>query len=117
MIGTYSLYFDESYSHKPEPRVYTVAGYISTDVEWRKFSKEWRRTLDAEGLGFFHMVDFQACKSPYVAWSKGKRAKFLASLHAIIHKRTLASFATTANLEDFETLTPDQQKALVSPHV
>jgi hypothetical protein len=117
MVGDLSLYFDESYSHSPEPRVYTVGGYLSTDVQWRKFRKEWRKLLDSEGLDYFHMVDFQACKPPYGSWSKDKRAAFLASLHAVIHKRTLMSFATTADVEDFETLTTEQKKTLVSPHV
>jgi hypothetical protein len=62
-------------------------------------------------------VDFQACKPPYGSWSKDKRAAFLASLHAVIHKRTLMSFATTADVEHFETLTAEQKNGLVSPHV
>ncbi len=117
MVGDFTLYFDESYTHPPGPRVYTVAGYLSTDDQWRKFRKEWSRILESEGLDHFHMVDFQACKPPYDAWSKEKRANFLASLHAIIHKRTLMSFATNADVDDFEALTSEQQKALVSPHV
>jgi hypothetical protein len=117
MVGQLSLYFDESYTHPPEPLVYTVGGYLATDVKWRKFRREWHKILEAEGLDHFHMVDFQACKSPYDSWSKDKRAKFLASLHAVIHKRTLMSFATTADVDDFEKLPVQQRKALVSPHV
>lgn len=117
MIGDFSIYFDESYTHPPEPRVYTVGGYVSTDIQWEKFQKEWRRILDSENIPYFHMVDFQACKPPYGAWSKDKRANFLASLHAVIHERTLMSFATTANRTDFEALTPEQKKRLVNPHV
>lgn len=116
MVGNLTLYCDESYTHAPEPRVYTVAGYLSTDVQWRKFRKEWRRVLEAEGLDHFHMVDFHACKPPYDSWSKDKRAKFLASLHTVIHGRTLMSVATTADVEEFESLSPEQRKALVSPH-
>ncbi len=117
MLGDFSFYGDESYTHPPEPPVYTVAGYLSTDVQWKKFRKEWRSILEPEGLDHFHMVDFQACKPPYDSWSKGKRADFLASLHAIIHKRTIMSFATNADAEDFKMLTSEEQKALVSPHV
>lgn len=53
MIGDFGLYFDESYSHAPDPLVYTVGGYVSTTVQWKKFQKEWRRILDAEGIRFF----------------------------------------------------------------
>jgi hypothetical protein len=117
MVGDFSLYGDESYSHPPEPLVYTIGCYVSTHVQWKTFQKEWRRILDAENIEFFHMVDFQACKPPYGSWSKEKRASFLASLHAVIHKRTLMSFATTADIEDFENLTAEQKEALVNPHV
>ena len=117
MVGTLSLYFDESYNHSPEPRVYTVGGYLSTDVQWRKFRKEWSRILASEGLDHFHMVDFHACKPPYDLWSKERRAAFLASLHAVIHKRTIMSFASTADVEDFQRLTLEQRSTLVSPHV
>lgn len=117
MVGDFSIYFDESYSHPPEPRVYTIGGYLSTDVQWKKFQKEWRKILDSENVPYFHMADFQACKPPYGAWSKDKRANFLASLHAVIHKRTLMSFVTTANVMDFEALTTEQKKKLVHPHI
>lgn len=73
MVGDLSLYFDESYSHAPEPRVYTVGGYLSTDTQWRKFRKEWHKILEAEGVDYFHMVDYQACRPPYGSWSKNKR--------------------------------------------
>lgn len=117
MVGDFSIYFDESYTQPPEPHIYTVGGYVSTDVQWKKFQREWHRILDAENIEFFHMVDFQACKPPYGAWSKDKRKDFLASLHDVIHRRTLMSFATTVNVADFDSLTPDQKKALVNPHV
>ena len=117
MIAGLTLYFDESYTHPPEPRVYSVAGYLATDIQWRKYRKEWRRILEAEGLDHFHMVDFQACKPPYGSWSKEKRIKFLAALHQVILNRTIMSFATIADVEDFETLTLEQRHELVSPHV
>ena len=117
MLDDHTLYFDESYTHPPAPRVYTVAGYVATDVQWKKFQREWRKILDAEGIEYFHMVDFQANNLPYGAWSIDKRARFLASLHAIIHKRTLMSFSTTADLAEFERLTHEQKKILVNPHV
>jgi hypothetical protein len=117
MVGDFTIYCDESYSHPPDPLVYTVGGYLSTDVQWKKFRKEWRRILDTEGIQCFHMVEFQSCKPPYDSWSKEKRATFLASLHAVIHKRTLMSFATTVDVGQFRKLTSQQQRKLVNAHV
>jgi hypothetical protein len=37
-----------------------VAGYVSTEDEWRKFQKEWQRELDRVGVHFFHMVKYEA---------------------------------------------------------
>jgi hypothetical protein len=116
MIGDFTIYCDESITHPPEPRVHTVGGYLSTDVQWSKFRKEWRRILEAEGLDHFHMVDFHANKPPYGSWTKAKRVDFLKSLHDIIRKRTSLSFATSVDIDGFENLTPQQQEALISPH-
>jgi hypothetical protein len=104
MITGLTLYFDESYTHPPEPRVYSVAGFLATDIQWRKFRKEWRRISDPEGVDHFHMVDFQACKPPYGSWSKEKRIKFLMSLHQVILNRMIMSFATIADVEDLRRL-------------
>lgn len=112
-----TAYFDESYNHAPEPLVYTIAGYISTNTEWKKFQKEWRIVLARENITHFHMVDFQACKPPYGDWSKEKRIKFLKSLHRTIHRRAIRSFATTVNIEDFESLSSEQKEILGNPHV
>src|SRR2546422_8030968 len=99
MVGDFTIYCNESYTHPPDPLVYTVGGCLSTDVQWKRFRKEWRRILDAEDIACFHMVDFQTHRQPYASWSKEKRAKFLESLHAVIRERTLMSFATTVDVE------------------
>jgi hypothetical protein len=117
MPVSYAVYFDESYTHPPAPRVYTVAGCLSTVFEWRKFQKEWLNQLKKENLSHFHMVDFQACKPPYGEWSREKRIKFLQSLHQTIHRRVYRSFVTTVNLDDFESLSSEQQEVLGNPHV
>jgi len=56
----FAAYFDESYSHPPTPLVYTVAGYVSTVQEWKRFQKEWRRELGRAGVDFFHMTTYEA---------------------------------------------------------
>lgn len=117
MIVDYTAYFDESYTHAPAPLVYTVAGCVSTAFEWMKFQKEWRNQLAQENIEYFHMVEFQACKPPYGDWSKEKRVKFLRSLHQTLHRRVFRSFATTVNLNDYESLTTEQKEVLGNPHV
>ena len=64
-----TAYFDESYA-SPNPSVYTVAGYVSTDRRWAKFQKawmgllkqevqqQWRKVYGPDKPLFFHMTDF-----------------------------------------------------------
>lgn len=117
MFHDLAIYFDESYSYPPRPEVYTVAGYVSSKAQWNRFCKEWKRILNAEGLQYFHMVKFNANVKPYAGWSKVRRLRFLHSLHAVIHKRTLMGFATAVSKIDFEALSLDQRRVLRSPHV
>ena len=48
-------YFDDSGTHQGSPAI-SVAGYMSTPDRWKRFESEWRETLDAYGVEFFHMT-------------------------------------------------------------
>jgi hypothetical protein len=88
-----SIYIDESYSHRPKPEVYTIAGYVSEDWRWKRFEREWSKTLTSEGLEYFHMVEFAHKKGVYADWPETKRRKFLRTLHYIIHSNTIIDFS------------------------
>jgi Protein of unknown function (DUF3800) len=109
-------YFDESYTHAPAPRVYTLGGYISTDRKWKRFEKEWYSTLDAAGIPFFHMAKYEARKKEYEGWTNEKRVRILRTLHGIIKKRVLAGFAVSVVLSDYEEIMNDEVKAYFSNH-
>lgn len=111
-----AVYFDESYTHPPAPLVYSVGGYVSSYMQWKKFQKEWKLALAKAGIKYFHMVEFHACKPPYGEWSKQKRVSFLQSLHKIIHKRVQRSFVSTVIMEDYDRLTAEQKRAFGTPH-
>jgi hypothetical protein len=110
-------YFDESYTHAPAPRVYTLGGYISTDSQWKKFQREWGEALKDAGVPFFHMAKFEARKKEYEGWSNEKRIQVLRRLHSIIKKRVLAGFAVTLVLSDYEEILTDEVRAYFgNPH-
>lgn len=123
-----TAYFDESYSHPPTPRVYTVAGYVSTVDEWRKFQKEWRRELGIAGVvDFFHMTQFEARVkdaegnlhgiSGYKDWDTEKRVKVLKRLHRTIHRRVLIGVAASVVVDDYdELITHDLRPGFGDPH-
>lgn len=112
-----TIYLDESYSHPPAPLVYTVAGYISTDIEWRKFQKEWRRELDKAGIDFFHMTNYESRVKEYEDWSNEKRIEVLRRLHRTIHRRVLTGFAASVVVADYnELINPSIRMGFGEPH-
>lgn len=112
-----TLYLDESYSHPPAPLIYTVAGYIATINEWRKFQKEWRRELERAGIDFFHMAKYEARKKEYEGWSNEKRVEVLKRLHRTIHRRALMGFASSVVVADYdEVMNPNIRLGYGEPH-
>lgn len=112
-----TLYLDESYSHPPAPLVYTVAGYIATVDEWRKFQKEWRGELDRAGIDFFHMAKYEARKKEYEDWSNEKRVEVLRRLHRTIHRRVLTGFAASVVVADYnEVINHNIRRGYGEPH-
>jgi hypothetical protein len=124
-----TVYFDESYA-SPNPSVYTVAGYISTDRRWAKFQKEWMGLLRREVQQqwskvygpdkplFFHMTDFDNPHDKiYGGWKAAKKIWFLKELHNIIKQAYIRSLASGVIVADYETLSDKQKYAIGSPHM
>jgi hypothetical protein len=57
LIAMLVTYFDESYTHAP--LVYTLAGYISTEKQWRKFQREWDAILKDTGYLSFTWLNLK----------------------------------------------------------
>lgn len=122
-----AAYFDESYSHKPNPLVYTVAGYISTVQEWKRFQKEWTRELRRAGVDFFHMTTFEARMKNddgkllgvgmYKDWNNEKRVEVIKRLHRTIHRRVMVGIAASVVVADYdEVITPELRPGFGDPH-
>lgn len=127
-----TAYFDESYNdqraNSDQPLIYTVAGYVGLDVNWKKFRKEWRRELARKGLDSFHMNQFEFALSQAIAgreipkknahhgWSTEDFVPFLVRLHKTIGRRDstgqprLTSFQTQVIKADFDKTRPDELK-------
>ncbi|MGI9067069.1 MAG: DUF3800 domain-containing protein [Pyrinomonadaceae bacterium] len=124
-----TAYFDESYAN-PNPTVYTVAGYISTDRRWVKFQKAWMGLLNKHVLTrwcevygpekriFFHMKEFDNPHSKiYGDWPVKKKIWFLKELHKVIKKAYLRSFSSGVVVADYNNLSDAEKFAIGSPHV
>lgn len=124
-----TAYFDESYK-SPNPSVYTVAGYISTDRRWIKFQKAWMALLNQEVKAqwrkvygpdkplIFHMTDFNNPHNKiYGNWKPEKKNWFLGELHKIIKKSYIRSFASGVIVADYDELSDEQKYAIGSTHL
>jgi hypothetical protein len=124
-----TTYFDESYA-SPNPTVYTVGGYISTDRRWAKFQKawmallrekvqeKWQKVYGTEKPVYFHQTDFDNPHSKvYGDWKSTEKIQFQKELHKIIKQAYIRSFASGVVVADYESLSDEQKYAIGSPHM
>jgi hypothetical protein len=129
VMAFFTAYFDESYA-SPNPPIYTVAGYISTDRRWVKWQKRWKRVLENLLLPdwqatygekrplAFHMTEFDNPNDKvYGSWPQAKKINLLKQLHEITKECYLRSFSTGVVMSDYNQLSDVQKYALGSPHM
>ncbi len=122
-------YADESGIHDATGRhdgaeVAAVAGYLWWESDWDIFSPLWQATLDRYGVTAFHMSEFaseEQCarkpESPYHAWPREKRDRFLHELIALARDNTLAGFCGLISVRDYDRLMPAELKrGVVHPY-
>jgi hypothetical protein len=125
-------YFDATHNHpkagSTQPVVHTLAAYVATKENWKRFCKEWRRELGRKGLEYFHMTDFEFARSHAVAgkeipkkskfygWSVDEFVPFQQRLHKVINRKDAnGSYRLQARLSaviksDFDETIPDELK-------
>ena len=94
-------YFDDSGTHQGSPAI-SVAGYMSTPDRWKRFESEWRETLDAYGVEFFHMTDFASGMQQFKDWPRAKREPRLNKLISISNRNVLFSTASVVPAEVYD---------------
>jgi hypothetical protein len=131
-----TAYFDESYNHRTKdnpntPLVYTVAGCVGDERQWKKFQKKWKEALErdvlkrwqevcgAEKKLFFHMKEFDNPHSKiYGDWPKQKKATFLAELHKIMERQSMRRFSVGIVISDYDDMSVAEKYAFGdNPHV
>jgi|SRR5271170_6852236 len=45
-----------------------VAGFVSSENDWRDFSKAWSERLSKDGIAFFRAVDAASYNGPFEHW-------------------------------------------------
>jgi hypothetical protein len=100
-------------SKKEASELVVVAGFISSQEDWRTFDKEWRARLRADGLDYFHMVDFANFRKQFaIGWREDetRRQKLFADLIGIIKGNVYRQFASAVEMRTFSTLSEENKK-------
>lgn len=107
----FTAYFDES-GWKDTP-AFSVAGYVSTEEQWKRFAREWNEILGRKGIKVFHMVDFNQCIDEFELFQdKPEEAKiFLNALVGEVKVRVRMSFACILSPSDYTAVNEKFQLA------
>lgn len=104
----FTVYLDESGTHGKSP-VVVVAGYLSTDDQWAKFSEEWQSVLQDYKLDCFHMTDFENRKGPFKTLTNAERFRLLEKLIAFIKIRQRIGLAVAFHASDYKEIVEEFQ--------
>src|SRR5215216_5430715 len=99
----FTAYFDESGTHK-ESSVVVVAGYLSTDTQWAKFSEEWQSVLNDYNIDCFHMTDFENRRGQFKNILDTDRRRLLERLITFIKIRQRIAIGVTFDMADYNEI-------------
>lgn len=103
------MYCDESGTHAGSP-YFVVAGYISADDQWEKFSVEWQGVLDRYGIDCFHMTDFENRQGAFKTMRTADRKIFFEKLLMFARLRTRKAIPGVVLKSNYEELITDQYR-------
>lgn len=111
-------YFDSSGDDKDaQHKVCAWAGYVASAKKWKKFEKDWRKTLRIFEVDYFHMKDFAHSQGIFAKFrdDEERRIKFIRSLVKVMRDSRIKGFASIVRLQDLRRLN-DEKGILINPH-
>lgn len=80
-----AAYFDAG-GDQVDQRYLVVAGFVAPLTSWVDFEKRWRERLAADGLKYFHAVEFAHSRKEFDGWrdDEQRRRNLLSDLMEII---------------------------------
>jgi len=113
-------YFDESgHSQDPACRYVGMAGFVAPAENWEIFERDWTNLLDNAALREpFHMRDFAHSFGQFESWKdkENERRMLFGRLVQIIQATQAVPIGAAVSLDDFATLTPEQQLGFKDPY-
>jgi hypothetical protein len=103
----FTAYYDESGS--PDDRAVVVAGFVTSDEQWKEFERNWNDTLQQFSISMFHAVDFAHSLDGFAKWKghqwvlalREERQWFLRQLLAHIKLRARFCCSHTVRMQDY----------------
>jgi hypothetical protein len=103
-------FIDESGTHHGSPMM-TVAGYLFKQAQARRFSRDWRKTLDKYGLPAAHQTDCANGNGDYKKMSMDDRIAVGRLLIENIKRRTLYGFGVSVDPSAYERIVGRENNA------
>jgi hypothetical protein len=112
-------YMDET-GHSEDPKFHFagMAGFVAPTETWISFGKVWQEILDIFQLKEFHAKEFAHSAGQFKDW-KGKETKrrlLYCALVTMIVKSHAIPVGAIVSLEDFRSLTAEQQSHFKDPY-
>jgi len=112
-----AAHLDES-GNRDTP-ILTVAGYVATGEQRKRFAREWVGEIRAEGIDLIHMVDLEGGRPPcFEGWSRSQKDDLFRSLTRILNPKVLFQTWAAVNFKECEEVINEFDKDLIaSPYV
>lgn len=106
-MTTLELYVDESFSSSESDIV--LAGFASTEENWKVFSSLWKERLEQDKLSHFHATKFRNKRSSLFAQlSNSRRAQLLNDLLSLIEEHSLVGVSCLVNQREYRRMTTSE---------
>lgn len=107
-------YFDES-GHSSETDFFALAAFVSDDLEWVQFDKQWRTALDRNGAPYLHMREFAHFRGPFAGWTEERCRSLLGECVTTINSVKAIAVGAAMLVEDFNIFDHEGQSRLQDP--
>lgn len=105
-----TIYYDAT-GHEANSLFVSCVGVVAPADRWADFDREWKATLDQEGVKEFHHTDFKGSQGEFLNWKEPQRRRLMSGLLDILDRyviqwhssgmypRSFASVATDYDLD------------------
>ncbi len=98
----YTAYADGS-GTAPDQPAFALGGFVSTELEWARFAREWAKVLADAKLPYFHMADFvqRSGGKLFKGWNQERKRHLIWTLAEVIARRAQFAFGFCVSKADF----------------